>query len=120
MLAARAFSLSCSRLRLWILSWMSLVMFSLVTLRLLKDPGYLASRFRRFLAEIRAREFGVPFFRLIVGAELSSEDDMAAIGVTIMMGNGGTIITPQRHPCPRRPTTGRCSRIQKPFPNLGL
>jgi len=38
-LAARAFCLSWSRLRLWSVSVISLVMFSLVILRRLKDPG---------------------------------------------------------------------------------
>ena len=63
MLAERALFLSCSRLRLWSFSLMDLVMFPLVILRLLKDPGYLASKFRRFLAESLARDAGVPFFR---------------------------------------------------------
>ena len=64
-LAERAFFLSCSRsrLRLWIFSVISLVMFSLVILRRLNFSfGNLASRLMRFLRLILARDSGVPFF----------------------------------------------------------
>ena len=78
MLAARAFFLSCSRLRLWIFS-----MTSSESFRLLKSPGNLASRLIRFLALILARASGVPFFRRMLRCPSGgvTSDDMAGCGL---------------------------------------
>ena len=77
-LAARAFFLSCSRVRLW-----SFSVISLVTFRLLKSPGNLASRLIRFLALILARASGVPFFRRMLRRPSGgvASDDMAGCGL---------------------------------------